>query len=538
MRALHWIAPLLLVTAAVLLSPAAQDPATIAAGSPPAPQATAPAGRATPSPSAAAWPAPGQTLPASHGLAPAGGVNLLAHGDFEGRTDYSPRPDPYDPYGPECGPLTVANGWQLWYNNVQACPTLMPEALAWQVSRLETQSECDPVSYNRRPEYQPEPYPDRVHGGTTSQKMYTFSGTHEAGLYQIVTGVTPGQWLRFAIWVQVWSSDQDYNAYSALPGFYATSVGIDPYGGDRWDSPNIVWTKPYVSGDRWVLQEVSAQARSSTVSVWVRGTQNFPVKHNDSYWDDASLVVIGGSPTPTPTDTPAPTAPPTPAATPTGYAPPAARVWSRLWQVTADGTGGARWVIDPGAATYTQGPDSLLLHNEVPPPPTPVPDVGAFGLAWVQGHWPSSGDLRLSFRLRFQNVTAYGTGIQVGSWPYWEQRVVLGVTDMPHMGDVLRIEHSWAGYRALLLGNEVWRGTPGDTSEHRVELTVRGISYTLRIDEQEFTAVSYLRPRSLVIGNPTVLASDYGTWTEVGISQVVLATRDPLVLPLIRQGIH
>jgi len=106
------------------------------------------------------------------------------------------------------------------------------------------------------------------------------------------------------------------------------------------------------------------------------------------------------------------------------------------------------------------------------------------------------------------------------------------------MGDVLRIEHSWAGYRALLLGNEAWHGTPGDTAEHRVELTVRGISYTLRIDEQEFTAVSYLRPRSLVIGNPTVLASDYGTWTEVGISQVVLATRDPLVLPLIRQGIH
>ena len=38
------------------------------------------------------------------------------------------------------------------------------------------------------------------------------------------------------------------------------------------------------------------------------------------------------------------------------------------------------------------------------------------------------------------------------------------------------------------------------------------------------------------VGNPTVLAGGYGTWTEVGIRQVVLATRDPLVLPLIRQG--
>ncbi len=535
MRVLYWIPPCVLLIAAVLLSPTAQGAAPQALGSPSSPQATQSVAPATSSVAPA-------TSSVAQRLAPAAGANLLVHGDFEASSRYSQRSDPYDPYGPEQGPLTVADGWYLWYNNVQECPTLTAEAAAWQAARGDVQAECDRVSYNRRPEYQPEPYSNRVHSGSTAQKMFTFSGTHEAGLYQVVTGVAAGRWVRFAIWVQTWSSDLDYSAYSVNPGFYATSVGIDPYGGSQWSSPNIVWSKPYVSGDRWVLQEISVQAKSDTVSVWVRGTQNFPVKHNDSYWDDASLEIIGGAPTPTPTDTPTLTPPPTPAATPTGYAPPPARVWSRVWQATADGSRGARWRVDPGAATYEQYPDGLFLRNvREGTPPAPI-NVGAFGLAWVQGHWPTSGDLRLSFRFRFQNVTAYGTGIQVGSWPYWEQRVVLGVTDMPHMGEVLEIEHSnpASGFRILLLGKEVWRGTAGDDSEYNVELTLHGVSYTLRLYNETltktFTAVSYLRPRSLVMGNPAVLSADYGAWTEVGIAGVQLATRDPLVLPLVRRG--
>ena len=46
----------------------------------------------------------------------AGSYNLLVNPGFE--DGYSYRPDPYAPWEGTKGELEVANGWELWYDNV------------------------------------------------------------------------------------------------------------------------------------------------------------------------------------------------------------------------------------------------------------------------------------------------------------------------------------------------------------------------------------------------------------------------------------
>ena len=122
----------------------------------------------------------------------------LENGDFEG--SFSARHDPYS--GTWAGELEVADGWGLWYDNNQACPPYDPG--------------CNPLSYNRRPEYKPEPATGRVHGGQRSQKFFTTYGTHTAGLYQEVQ-VPARSWVRFSVWVWAWSSQKDIADHSFQP---------------------------------------------------------------------------------------------------------------------------------------------------------------------------------------------------------------------------------------------------------------------------------------------------------------------------------
>jgi hypothetical protein len=210
----------------------------------------------------------------------------------------------------------VANGWELWYNNNQSCPNYDPN--------------CNPLSYNRRPEYKPERGTARVRTGAKAHKFFTTYGTHEAGLYQVVEGA-PGSWVRFSAWVWAWSSQKDIPNHSFQDGAYASSLGIDPTGGSDWTSDDIIWTEPVVKHDQWVHLTLDAYTASGKLSVWIRGTQTRPVKHNDSYWDDAELVVLGSPPAPTATPTATSTYAPTPAATPTGHTPSECESWQTLW---------------------------------------------------------------------------------------------------------------------------------------------------------------------------------------------------------------
>lgn len=179
----------------------------------------------------------------------------------------------------------------------------------------------------------------RVFSGNQSQKFFTTWGTHTAGIYQRVR-VPAGSEVVFSIWVQIYSGERELRSGGQFisdlewpkdsgdkrgPGMYRASIGIDPQGavpGGFGAPPSdaTVWSAPVtefetrrttedgIEYDAWVQLQVSAIAEGEWVTVYTRGMPEFPVKHNDSFWDEACLVALT-PPTPTarPTDTPSPT---------------------------------------------------------------------------------------------------------------------------------------------------------------------------------------------------------------------------------------
>jgi hypothetical protein len=165
-----------------------------------------------------------------------------------------------------------------------------------------------------RPEYKralASVFPKRVLSGSSAQQWFTFHASHLAGMYQQVFNVTPNQRYRFTIFAQVWSSTEDEPNTSVLPANPHLQIGIDPTG--NWDpgSPEISWSPEASMSsiiDQWGMLSVEATALNDVVTVYMRTNPEFANKHNDMYWDQASLELIGPpEPTPPPpTDTPGP----------------------------------------------------------------------------------------------------------------------------------------------------------------------------------------------------------------------------------------
>jgi hypothetical protein len=72
-------------------------------------------------------------------------------------------------------------------------------------------------------------------------------------------------------------------------------IGIDPTGGSNWASPNVVWSGTQNPYDAYAPFAIEAVSQSSVVTVFTYAYQSEPRKHNDIYWDDASLTVVGGA---------------------------------------------------------------------------------------------------------------------------------------------------------------------------------------------------------------------------------------------------
>ncbi len=210
------------------------------------------------------------------------------------------------------GMTEVANGWEPWFFTGLTGPGI-----------------------NYKPDYQANDARlfgmRRIHSGYWSQKMSTTFATHTAGLLQQVR-VPKGSHVTFTIWVQVWSSQEEDPTVSAQPGNYRVQVGIDPTGGTWWAADTVIWSPEVMEYDKWVQLRVEAVAQNDVITVFTQGRPEFRNKHNDSYWDDACLIVVppkvptatprptdtpGPSPTPTKSPTPAPTDTPVPTDTPT-----------------------------------------------------------------------------------------------------------------------------------------------------------------------------------------------------------------------------
>lgn len=183
----------------------------------------------------------------------------------------------------------VAEGWQPWF---------LPPGPNSQ-------------SYeNAQPIYE-ETTPDatRIRSGSNAQKYYTdLYYTHIGGVYQRVTGVTPGTELRFSVYAYVWSSNLDDVDISEEPGGVLVEVGIDPTGGTDATSGNIVWSVPAEQYDAYRQYSIIATATGNAVTAFVRSSVDFPQRNNFIYLDDAVLEVTTDSPVqPNPTATTPPT---------------------------------------------------------------------------------------------------------------------------------------------------------------------------------------------------------------------------------------
>lgn len=268
------------------------------------------------------------------------GPNLLKNPGFE------------SPYGKQCcqtdmskylpntpiDEVQVAQGWFGWWLQPDVDPRY-PGAcdgcLAWHRPEWR-EANCGPVCANR------------IHSGNNAQKYFTFYSVHDAGMYQQVSGITPGQLLRFSVYMQGWSTNSDYGPSSGQSTM-GMRVGIDPFGGTNGFSPNVIWTNVFDVYDVYGLYSIEAVAKSTTVTVFTRSAPTYGLQHNDVYIDDASLVVVGGGGT-TPNN-------PAPAAT-----------------VAPTAVGGLSYVVQPGdnyyriARRFGVSVQSILTANNVTNP--------------------------------------------------------------------------------------------------------------------------------------------------------------------------
>jgi LysM repeat protein len=151
-----------------------------------------------------------------------------------------------------------------------------------------------------------------------------------AGVYQQVSGITPGARLNFSAYTQAFNCSDDRGCfgpagrlgYSYEPGENFVRLGIDPTGGTNPFSSSVVWSSYANPLDAFVQQSVEAVAQSDKATVFVWSAPQYPEKHLETFVDSASLVVTGQGPAPTeaaqptqPAGTPAPTATISPDAT-------------------------------------------------------------------------------------------------------------------------------------------------------------------------------------------------------------------------------
>jgi LysM repeat protein len=226
------------------------------------------------------------------------------------------------------GAQGVATGWQPWY--------LTPDGVNYPTTCGKDAPEtCKPYGV---PGYLPtQPQDSRVPPRSISgnaQKWGSSYYVYIAGVYQQVSGLTPGARLNFSAHTQAFNCSDDRGCfgpagrlgYSYEPGENFVRLGIDPTGGTDPFSPSVVWSSYANPLDAFVQQSVEAVAQSDKATVFVWSAPQYPEKHLETFVDSASLVVTGQGPAPTaastqtaqptqPAGTPAPTATISPDAT-------------------------------------------------------------------------------------------------------------------------------------------------------------------------------------------------------------------------------
>ena len=166
--------------------------------------------------------------------------------------------------------------------------------------------------------------PDRMRSGDKGYLLFNYVQRQDAGLLQQVN-VFPETRLRFEVWAHAWSNHEDqdqpdryrhpddslwsdgagFEPFFSLEGGLADKenetelsnftfwVGIDPKGGRDPFSKTVAWGQgAHIYNVYAQVPSVEVTAQSDTITVFTRARTRFPYKHNDAYWDDASLLVV------------------------------------------------------------------------------------------------------------------------------------------------------------------------------------------------------------------------------------------------------
>lgn len=224
-------------------------------------------------------------------------TNLLQNGSFEGEyTQYVPNPPIAQCPAGVCTSVRTPDGWSPWW----------------------TTKGSDPLFY-KMPEFTAAAHdywygPPRTRSGESAQQLFTLFSTHEAGVFQQIQ-TTPGVTYCFSAWGQSWSAQDDPIPelnHSSCPssqgvgdacsgpedGQLNQKIGIDPTGGTDPESGSIVWSESREQYDSYGMFVVTATAQAETITVFTYANPDFPVKHNNAYWDDAVVsaprMVING----------------------------------------------------------------------------------------------------------------------------------------------------------------------------------------------------------------------------------------------------
>lgn len=216
----------------------------------------------------------------------------------------------------------------------------------------------DGAGFYFRPEYKRTTRSERVFDGWQAAQWFNTYATHIGGLQRSVY-VGEGQTITASAWAMAWSSIYDDPEVS-WGGSYRLAIGVDPTGGnDPW-SPDIMWSDPGTPGwkvhDEWAYLDVTVQAENDHVTVYLRGDAEWPVKHNDAYFDEVWVTYTGEVP-PTPVATRTPTTTEVLTVTPTATA-------------TARPTRTAT-----PAPTRTAAPSRTATSTRTPESPTATPTI-------------------------------------------------------------------------------------------------------------------------------------------------------------------
>ncbi len=109
------------------------------------------------------------------------------------------------------------------------------------------------------------------------------------GIYQQVSGATPGVPYRARVWI--------YTARTGN-GEMRCGIGLDPYGGILPYSADVVWFEPVSSDNRWTSIEITATAQSSTITVFLDYHQSGSTGFAINYFDLAELIANPPPPPP------------------------------------------------------------------------------------------------------------------------------------------------------------------------------------------------------------------------------------------------